>query len=233
MFFSLSNRMPKAISMTPPVAVSASIWAIENRSPSRNAARVRLPCRIPTATAENSTPQPSVLANAIAAKPSSTDLTSNWSAPRPRPSDSEPRIVSGPMQTSSGGVTIAATKGPASPVAAKRWLSRAAPHSRRCSIRSAEPATVPNSSEPSTISMGAPAPTASVRFSDDIVRAEPTPRTSVIRPSTSVIVMLVRSGIRSPRSRPMTAPTATVTTLVTVPIPMNMGPIESPSWNSA
>ncbi len=109
-----------------------------------------------------------------------------------------------------------------------RRPTRAGPRSA-----AAEPTIAPNSSEPSTISMGAPGPTASVRAADDIESAEPTPRTNVMRPRTSVIVLLVRSGIRSPSSRPITAPAATVTTLATVPIPMNMTAIESPPWNSA
>ena len=44
---------------------------------------------------------PNDAANAIAANPSSTDLRASWSMPRPRPSLSEPRIVSGPTQNSS------------------------------------------------------------------------------------------------------------------------------------
>ena len=51
------------------------------------------------------TPTPSVDANAIAAKPSMTDLTSSWSAPRPSPSDSEPRLDNGPTQNTREEVT--------------------------------------------------------------------------------------------------------------------------------
>ena len=47
------------------------------------------------------TPQPNDAAKAIAAKPSSVALRNSWSAPLPRPSLSEPRIVSGPVQKTS------------------------------------------------------------------------------------------------------------------------------------
>ena len=44
------------------------------------------------------TPQPNEAANAIAANPSRAALRKSWSAPLPRPSLREPRIVSGPVQ---------------------------------------------------------------------------------------------------------------------------------------
>ena len=52
-------------------------------------------------TALAATPQPNEAANAIAANPSSADLSRIWSGPLPRPSLSEPRIVSGPVQKTS------------------------------------------------------------------------------------------------------------------------------------
>lgn len=62
---------------------------------------MREPCTTATDTAEKSTPSPNVEAKAIAAKPSSVALSTNWSIPRPRPSLSEPRMVNGPTQNNS------------------------------------------------------------------------------------------------------------------------------------
>ncbi len=77
----------------------------DTRPPSRAASRVREPWTTSTTTAETVTPLPRLAANAIEANPSSVALSASWSMPRPRPSSSDPRIVSGPTQNTSEAVT--------------------------------------------------------------------------------------------------------------------------------
>ena len=69
--------------------------------PRSTPSRVSRPWTTSTEPADSSTPMPNDDANAIAANPSSTDLSVSWSMPRPSPSDSEPRMVRGPTQNSS------------------------------------------------------------------------------------------------------------------------------------
>ncbi len=67
------------------------------------------PCTTATDSADISTPSPNDDAKAIAAKPSRVDFSTSWSIPRPRPSDSVPRIVSGPTQKTSDAVSQPST----------------------------------------------------------------------------------------------------------------------------
>ena len=96
----LSRRRPIPASMRPPVAVSAAMWASGITDPSAYPTTVSEPWITAIETADSRTPMPKVEAKAIAAKPSSTALSTSWSMPRPRPSESDPRIVSGPTQNS-------------------------------------------------------------------------------------------------------------------------------------
>ena len=148
-------------------------------------------------TALAATPHPNDAANAIAAKPSSADLSRIWSAPLPSPSLSEPRMVSGPLQKTSEEMTKPSTN-------RARSADPVSPDSRRCSqppkpsirdsSRSSEPAIPPTSSEPSTISIGALSPTSSLRSVDRTAIAEVPAISSVTSPSASVTTSLVRVG---------------------------------------
>ena len=98
-------------------------------------------------------------------------------------------------------------------------LQRPPMPSRRSSMRRSEPAIPPSSSEPSTISTGARAPTARPSELSSTLAADSAATSSVTRPSASVTTSRVRSGSRCPRSTPMLEPTRTVATLSAVPAP--------------
>ena len=112
-----------------------------------------------TVSALAATPQPNEAANAIAANPSSAALRYSSSAPRPRPSLSEPRIVSGPVQNSSEEATKPSMNRcrSAEPVlGGQPALQPAAERPRPArSSWSSDPTMPPTSSDPSTTSIGA------------------------------------------------------------------------------
>ena len=143
--------------------------------------------------------------------------------PWPRPSLSEPSTASGPMQKMSEVSTNPSTKRDRpSPAFARenfRWMYRP-PASSRSSIRRSDPVTPPMRSAPRTMSRGAASPTASVKSPSTRAMMFRAPMTSVTRPSASVTVTRVRSGMRWPSSTPREAPTRIATTLMMVPRPI-------------
>ena len=81
----------------------------------------------------------------------------------------------------------------------------------------------PTSREPSTISIGALVPTSRASAGSSTATAEVPAIRRVTRPSASVTTSRVRTGSRLPRSTPMVAPSRTVATFTTVPVPAITG----------
>ena len=172
------------------------------------------------------TPQPNEAAKAIAANPSSAALRYSSSAPRPRPSLSEPRIVSGPVQNSSDEATNPSTNRrrsaePSSRVS--RDCSQPPSDSTRSSSRSRDPTMPPTSNDPRTTSIGALEPMWATRARSVTASADRIAISRVTRPRPSVTTSRVRCDSRCPSSTPRPAPTSTVATLTRVPIPGNKG----------
>lgn len=218
-----SSRSPMPSRRTPPVAVIEAISASGRNAPAATPMTVRKPCHSPTGIADMATPQPSVAANASAAKKSRDDLRLSCSMPSPSPSLSDPRIASGPMQNSSDDVTnpsMNLSRSWDEESRASRDCSHPANPSSLPSIRSSEPITPPITTAPSTTRSVQLAPTRSVKAASVMATTLKAPMIRVIRPSPSVTVTRVRSGRRWPMNTPAAAPTTMAITLMRVPRPI-------------
>ena len=133
-------------------------------------------------------------------------------------------MVSGPAQKMIEAVTnpsMNRARPPEPSQGVSRRCSQPPSPSSRSSSRSSDPTMPPTRIAPSTISSGALSPTAAAQALSVIAAAEVAAISSVTRPSPSVTTLRVRSGSRCPTSTPMVAPRRTVTTLTSVPNPMN------------
>ncbi len=170
------------------------------------------------------TPHPRVEAKAMAAKKSSDDLRRSWSIPCDIPSLILPKIASGPIRKSSEAVTKPSTKGLSWD--ARNFFRRLSPKiSSLLSSLRALPIKPPRSIVRRMTRRGEPFGRVSVKLSDHNGASAPTAPKIVIKPKISVMDFCEPLLRRWPTAIPIAEPITIAKTLISVPRPINMGPL--------
>ena len=137
------------------------------------------------------------------------------------PSLIEPKIASGPIAKSNDAETNPSTNVLSS--WARNFLRKLSPKaSNRDSRLRAEPINPPISKDPRMASIGQPFGSEEINLSPHIGASALTAPKRVIKPSASVMRVLVRSDMRAPTRTPSDDPTIIVTIFTVVPKPTNI-----------